>query len=266
MNPVFHWSFDPIAFSIGPLAVHWYGLCWMLAFLQGQMLTQRLLRALGRGDVDVGSLMMYALIGAIVGARLTHCLFYDPAYYLSHPWKILAVWEGGMASHGGAVGLIAALFLAAPRYARGLPFLTLLDAIAIPSAIGGAIIRVANFLNSEIVGRPTDGAWGVVFDQVDSLPRDPVQLFEALCYVVTALLLWDWQRRRETWASPGQLTGLFLVLVFIARFALEIIKTPQASYEAGQVVTVGQWLSVPFIVIGLFMIWRSKRRSTALES
>lgn len=257
MHTIIRWAFDPIAFQIGPVAIHWYGLCWMLAFLQGQFLAQHFLRAMGRSDVDAGSLLMVAILGTVVGARLGHCLFYDPAFYLAHPLKILAVWEGGLASHGGAVGLVVALSWAAPRYAPGLPLASLLDAVAIPSAIGGAIIRCANFLNSEIVGLPTDGNWGVVFERVDALPRYPVQLFEAACYLAIALVLWAWQRRRATWTARGQLTGIFLALVFLARIGLERMKTPQASYEAGLSFTVGQWLSVPFVLAGLFMIWRS---------
>lgn len=261
--PIVHWNFDPIALSLGPLQIHWYGLCWALAFLVGEVGLRRRLAAIGRGDVDTSGLIIAALLGTIVGARLGHCLFYDPAFYLTHPLRILAIWEGGMASHGGAVGLVAAAVWAGPRYAPGLAPLTLLDVAAPLAAIGGAIIRVANFLNSEIVGNPTSGQWGVVFDSVDPLPRHPVQLYEAAAYLLVFLVL-RWAARREgALARRGELTGLFMVLVFSARAVIEIWKTPQAVYEAGHLVTVGQWLSVPFVLLGLALMIRARRSVTS---
>ena len=225
--------------------------------MQGQYLTRRLLVRVGRADVDVSSLMIVTLFGTIIGARLAQCLFYEPAFYLAHPLKILAIWEGGMASHGGAVGFVVAIAWGARRYAHGLPLLTLLDVVSLPSAIGGAIVRVANFLNSEIIGVPTSGSWGVVFDRIDQLPRIPIQLFEAATYVLVAIFLF-WQRRhRDALTYPGRLTGWFIVLVFGSRAVLECWKVPQAAYETGDIVSVGQWLSIPFVLIGLIFLWRS---------
>lgn len=263
-STIIHWAFDPIAFRIGPLSLHWYGMLWAAAFIVGEIVGRRQLRAVGRSDVDVSSLTAFALLGTIVGARLAHCFFYDPAYYFAHPLKILAVWEGGLASHGGAVGLIAALAWATPRFARGVPLLTLLDVVALPAAIGSALIRFANFLNSEIVGVPVaSGAWGVVFQSVDTVPRHPAQLYEAICYVLIAIVLWLLARSGAVWKRLGELTGWYLALVFGARAIVEIWKTPQAVYEAGQIITVGQWLSVPFIVLGAWMIWRARRANCA---
>ncbi len=266
MAPIVHWHFDPIAIALGPLQIHWYGLCWGLAFLAAEFGVRRRLAAMGRSDVDVAGLVICALLGTIAGARLAHCLFYDPAYYLAHPLRILAIWEGGMASHGGAVGLVAAVAWGAPRYAPGLAPLTLLDAAAPSAAIGGAIIRVANFLNSEIVGNPTSGHWGVVFDAVDPLPRHPVQLYEAAAYVLVFGVLHLVARRDRTLARRGELTGLFLVLVFSARAVIETWKTPQAAYEAGQLFTVGQWLSVPFVLLGLVLLVRARRARGAASA
>ena len=260
LPPPVHWSFDPIAFSIGPLAVHWYGICWGLAFFCADAVVRRMLRSIGRDDVDVGALIACALFGTIVGARLAHCFFYDPQFYLAHPLKIFAIWEGGMASHGGAAGLIVALAWGAPRYAPGLPLLTLLDATTISAAIGGAVIRGANFLNSEILGNPTDGSWGVIFDRIDPLPRIPVQLFEAAAYIVIAALLLLAHRWAKALTRPGTMTGLFLALVFGARAVLETWKTPQAAYESGGGLSVGQWLSVPFVVLGVALVARALAR------
>lgn len=256
---MFHWNPDPIAFKLGPLAVHWYGICWAASFLFAEFAARRRLVAMGHAHVDVAAMTLLALAGTIVGARLGHTLFYDPAYYFSHPLKFLAVWEGGLASHGGAVGLVLGLAWGARRYARGVPVLTLTDVVAIPSAIGGALIRIANFINSEIVGVPTQAAWGVVFDRIDAQPRHPVQLYEAGAYLLIAAALWLYQRRSNPWPSPGRMTGLFFIAVFVARAVLEIWKTPQAVYEAGMAVTVGQWLSVPFILFGVFLFIRSRR-------
>ncbi|MET3448783.1 prolipoprotein diacylglyceryl transferase [Ralstonia sp. 1138] len=255
---IIHWSFDPIALQLGPFALHWYGLCWLLAFLQAKYLARRLLAHLGQDDIDVEGLTVATLIGTIAGARLAHCLFYDPAFYLSHPLKILAIWEGGMASHGGAVGFVIAIAWAAQRYAKGLPLLTLLDVVSLPACIGGAIVRVANFLNSEILGMPTSGRWGVIFDRVDQIPRIPVQLFEAIGYCLIWIVLFLQYRRRDALSYSGRLTGWYLVLVFGVRSILESWKMPQAAYEVGDIVSVGQWLSAPFVLVGLFLLLRSR--------
>jgi phosphatidylglycerol---prolipoprotein diacylglyceryl transferase len=254
---VIHWSFDPIAVSFGAFAIHWYGLCWAAAFVQGEVIAKRILSRLGRSDINVSDLVMYSFLGTIIGARLGHCLFYAPAHYLAHPLKILAIWEGGMASHGGAVGLILALAWVAPKYAKSLPLLTLLDVVAIPAALGSAIIRFANFLNSEIVGIPTSGNWGVIFERVDNLARVPVQLFESMAYIGVALVLWLYERRHDLRTKPGCMAGMYLALVFGARIVLEFWKVPQAAYEPNLLISVGQWLSVPFVLIGLHLVWRS---------
>jgi prolipoprotein diacylglyceryl transferase len=257
--PILHWSFNPIALSLGPLAVRWYGLCWGAAFLLGDLSARRILRAHGRTDIDTTGFMTYALFGTILGARLVHCVFYDPAYYLAHPLRILAIWEGGLASHGGAIGLIAGLALGARRFGAGVPRLTLLDVAAIPAAFGAVLIRVANFLNSEIIGNPTSGSWGVVFESVDAIPRHPVQLYEAAAYLVIWGLLQALLRFDDALARRGYLTGAFLALVFGARLVLEHWKVPQAAYEAGFALSVGQWLSLPFIALGLVLAVRARR-------
>ena len=253
---IIHWSFDPIAFQFGVLTFRWYGLCWLVAFLQAEYLTRRVLAHTGQRNVDVSALAVTPLVGTNTVARLAHCLFYEPAYYLSHPLKILAIWEGGLASHGGVVGFIVAIAWGARRYAKGVSLLALLDAVSLPAALGGAIVRVANFLNSEILGVPTSGSWGVIFDRVDQQPRIPVQLFEAVSYVLIAVFLFWQYKRRDALDQPGRLTGWFLALVFGVRTILESWKAPQAAYDAGELVSVGQWLSVPFILVGVLLMWR----------
>ena len=254
---IVHWDFDPILLSIGSFSIHWYGLLFALAFIAGYHIMQLITKAEGRTDLDLDTLLYYIMGGTIVGARLAHCLFYDPTYYLSHPLDIFKIWEGGLASHGGAVGLILALYFYAKRY--DVSFLWLTDRIAIPSALGGAMVRLANFLNSEIVGNPTHSNWGVIFEKVDELPRHPVQLYESFAYIMIFAWLVKVYLRYGKNTPYGLLTGMFLTSVFSVRFILEFFKTPQAAYEAGNFISVGQWLSIPFIIVGIVLIQRAKR-------
>ncbi len=263
LPPVWHWSFDPVLVSLGPVSVRWYGLLFVGAFLVGQRMLVRLLGPNGIAESSVDRWMVYALLGTVLGARLVHCLVYDPGYYLSNPLAILRIWEGGLASHGGVVGMLIGLWVGVRRSPFPQSFVWLLDRVSIPAALGGAMVRTANFLNSEIVGRPTGSSWGVVFDTVDAMPRHPVQLYEALAYFATFLFL-SWRHRVARENPPtGLLLGWFLVLVFAARIAAEHVKVPQAAYEAAQLFTVGQWLSVPFVLVGAALLWRSWRKGVS---
>lgn len=260
MPTLFHWDMDPVLVRLGPLAIRWYGLCFASAFLVGYAVMQRIYRREGKELGGLDTALTYMLIGTVVGARLGHVLFYEPAYYFAHPAEIPMVWEGGLASHGAAVGILLAFYL----YTRpaGRPtFLWLVDRVTIPTALGGSFIRIGNFFNSEIVGTPTSGGWGVVFDRVDPVPRHPVQLYEALAYLVIFAILFRVYRRSAAPPRPGMLLGLFLLLVFSARFLLEFVKTPQAAYEGQLALSVGQLLSVPFILTGLALLWWSGRRT-----
>lgn len=248
------WNVDPVAITLGPLAVHWYGLLFAAGFFVGLRLMIRIYVREGRDPAELERLFGYVVAGVLIGARLGHCLFYDPAYYLAHPLDILKIWEGGLASHGGAAGLVTAVWLFLRR-AGGPDLPWLLDRLAIPAALGGACIRLGNFMNSEIVGLPTVVPWAVVFARVDGLPRHPVQLYEALAY---ALIFGGLLGAYHNGAGqrPGRLAGWFLVQVFAARFALEFLKMPQAAYEQGFALTVGQWLSLPCIVAGAWLVVR----------
>jgi prolipoprotein diacylglyceryl transferase len=262
MPGILYWHFDPILLSIGPLSIRWYGLLFAIAFLFGYWFMTRVCKAENQTRLDLDNLLYYLMGGIILGARLAHCLIYDPAYYLSHPLDILKIWEGGLASHGGAVGGLLGLWLYSRHHA--LPsLLWLIDRITLPAMFGGALVRCANFLNSEIVGNPTDGTWGVVFESVDALPRHPVQLYEATAYLVIFLILLTVYRRYREATPHGLLTGIFFASVFFTRFVLEYFKTPQAAYESGFSVSVGQWLSVPFLLGGVALAayaLRSSRR------
>ena len=250
---------DPVMLSPGPLEIRWYGLCFALAFLFGQGYMQwrlkedeqkgRLVGALEHLD----SLLIWIVVGTVLGARLGHCLFYDPDYYLSRPWEIPMVWQGGLASHGGLMGFLLSLSLFSKK--KKVPFWPILDRLAVPAALGGALIRLGNFFNSEIVGTSSDLPWAVVFARVDAVPRHPVQLYESLSYAAIALLLFVADRRGLAGKKhSGRLTGLFLVMAFSMRLFLELFKTSQASWISGFPLSMGQMLSLPVVMAGAFLL------------
>jgi prolipoprotein diacylglyceryl transferase len=254
------WNAEPILVSLAGLDIHWYGALFACAYLLGYQLMHWIYQREGRDTQSLERLSLYLVIGTIVGARLAHCLFYDPAYYLTHPLKILAVWEGGLASHGGGLGVMLGLYL----YKRqiGESYLWLLDRIAIPTALAGAFIRLGNLFNSEIYGEQTALPWAIVFVRIDNLPRHPAQLYEALSYALIFVLLLILYLRSNLSSRPGFLFGLFLVTVFSARFAIEFIKEQQAAYAIEYWLNTGQMLSLPFILAGgiLLLIARSPQR------
>jgi len=182
-------------------------------------------------------------------------MLYDPAYYLSHPLKILAVWEGGLASHGATLGIILALYLYRRKY--GDSYFWLLDRVSIPTALAGALIRIGNFFNSEILGIPSEQPWAVVFARIDPLPRHPVQLYEAACYLlIYGISLAIYKKHAD---KPGFVFGCFISMLFSVRFVLEYFKTEQAMYDTGVMFTTGQLLSVPFVLAGIgCIVWAMK--------
>jgi len=253
------WNVNPILLRLGPLAVSWYGLFFAAGFLTGIQMVHWMYRRDGRHVAELDRLLWYILAGIIIGMRLVHCFFYEPRYYLAHPWEIPQIWLGGYASHGGAVGLLIAVYLFC-RAPNRPGFLWLLDRLAVPAALAGALVRIGNFFNSEIVGNPTNSIFGIVFVRYDPEPRHPVQLYEAVAYLgIFALLyfLYRWRKGRD-----GMLVGLYFALTFTARFALEFLKTPQASYEQSFSIHVGQYLSLPFIILGLMLVARARIAST----
>jgi prolipoprotein diacylglyceryl transferase len=245
----FVWDIDPTFFSYGVVKVHWYGLLFAIAFISSYLLMFWIYHREGRNTDDVDDLLWYMAIGTIAGARLGHCLFYNPEYYFSHPLKILAIWEGGLASHGATIGIILGLYLFQFRVKES--FVWFLDRIALVCALGAAFIRTGNFFNSEILGIPTLVSWAVIFKRVDFLPRHPVQLYEASSYLLVFVLLLYLYKKR---ARPGVIFATFLVTVFISRFFLEFIKTEQASYSNDLFLSTGQFLSIPFILMGMIFL------------
>jgi len=210
-------------------------------------------------DEMLESMFLYITVGIVVGARLGHVLFYDPAYYFANPSKIIAVWEGGLASHGGGSGVILALYFFAKKYK--LDYIWLLDRVAIPTALFGFFVRMGNFMNSEIIGNPTDVSWAVIFSRVDMLPRHPAQLYESFSYLIIFILLTLLYRFKRHNFKDGFLFGLFLVLIFTVRILVEFVKVKQADYDTSfLMMSTGQALSLPFIIIGfLFIVWSLRK-------
>ena len=248
------WSVDPVAFSIFGLEIRWYGIFWALAFILGIYFFTNFARREKLPEKLVDSLFWYATILGILGARLGHCLFYEPSVYLADPLRILNIREGGMASHGAAIGFLLGLILFAWR--NKMPFWWAADRIMIPVAIGGAGVRLGNLMNSEIYGSVTDLPWGFIFVRNgETLPMHPTQIYEALAYiavfVVLIILYYRYDAGRK---HPALMFGVGLVGIFLSRFFLEFIKNVQVAFEEGMALNMGQLLSIPFVLAGIALI------------
>jgi phosphatidylglycerol:prolipoprotein diacylglycerol transferase len=255
---MFHWNIDPVLLHLGPLQIHWYGLIFALGLVVAYSLGEYILKREGKDVAILEPLFLYVVIGLIVGARLAHVLFYDLDYYLANPIEIFKVWHGGLASHGGFLGLMLALWLFSKKYNISIKWL--LARATIPAMFVAGCIRVGNFFNSEIVGKATDGSWGVIFDRVDAIPRHPVVLYESISYfLIFAILFWLYHKVSFERFSNIAL-GLTFILGFGARFVLEHFKTAQSEFATALPVTMGQLLSVPFILIGLYLLLRGLKK------
>lgn len=243
---------------LGSVALRWYGLLFASGFVLGQIILTRIYRAEKVADKWVDVITLYMIVGTVVGARLGHCLFYEPEVYLRDPIRILKIWEGGLASHGATIGILLALYL----YSRKFKFdyLWVLDRIVIVVALGGALIRTGNLMNSEIVGKATDLPWGFIFvrnQEFAQVPRHPAQLYEAISsFLIFLGLLFLWSRRKEL-TPRGRIFGLFVVILFTLRFLYEFLKEAQVGFEESMALNMGQILSIPLILAGLYILIRS---------
>lgn len=273
------WDVNPEIASVFGVSLRYYGLLFIGGlFLAGYAL-KRMLPGARLTVADLERFSVYAVAGVFVGARLGHCLFYEPAYFLRHPFEMLLpiasdvygnyhfVGYQGLASHGGIIGMIIALLLYA-RTARQ-NFMYTLDMVAVVAPLAGCFIRLANLMNSEIIGCPTDVPWAFIFVREDMLPRHPAQVYEAITYLLFWLFnMFFLYRRYKNMTGTGFFTGWTLLLVFIARFMIEFVKERQVAFEKGMMLDMGQWLSIPFIVmgVGLVVISVRKRKVDVLTS
>lgn len=262
INLFINWNPSPEIFTIPGIdwPVRWYGLTWAFAFIGCHFFMNRIFKAEKRTDEQLDSLTLYIVIGTVLGARLGHCFFYDFDYYSTHLIDVLKIYEGGLASHGGAIGIIVAMWLYCRKTKES--WLWLFDRLVVVVPFASLLIRFGNLMNSEIVGRQTDMPWAFVFHQLDELPRHPTQLYEALYYTVLFIIMyWLWNNKRKVF-GPGFMFGLFCVLMFAFRFMMEFLKENQENFENALPINMGQILSVPFILIGVFMVMKAKKNST----
>lgn len=248
------WDVNPVFFKIGSFEIMWYGLCWMVAILAGALFFGNFIRREGLDPKFTDRIFWWGTLATIIGARLGHCFFYEPAYYFAHPLEILNIRQGGMASHGAAVGLLLGLW-GFSRQSK-LPYIWSLDRIMIPVTVGGAVVRLGNLINSEIYGRATDLPWGFIFTRTgETAAMHPTQIYEAVCYLATfAILLLLYYKKDMGRRRPGVLFGAGLIGVFLTRFFIEFIKNPQIAAEESMALNIGQILSIPFVVAGILMI------------
>lgn len=245
---------SPTISQIGPIAPRWYGFLFMGSFIAGFFVMRKMYLAGNRSMEELDKLLLYVLIATVIGARLGHVIFYDLEYYLRNPSQIIAIWRGGLASHGAAIGIILAMYLYVQKV-KNMSFLWLADRVVIVVAIGGAFIRTGNFVNSEIIGKPADLPWAVIFKKIDMIPRHPTMLYEAILCIAIFGLLWAMYKRYNQQPPEGSLFGTFLVLLFGGRFFLEFTKVNQAGFASDWSINMGQWLSIPLVAIGAWLLW-----------
>ncbi len=252
-----HWNVSPEIFSLGPLSIRWYGLLFASGFLIGYYIGEKMFKSEGVPQKWIDSLFFYIIIATIIGARLGHVFFYGWEYYSQHPAEIIKVWHGGLASHGGALGIIVAMLLYS-KFVSKRNVLWTIDRIAVPTALVGAFIRTGNLMNSEIYGIQTSLPWGFIFERNgETVAKHPTQIYEALAYLLAfAILMFLYWRTRSKY-KEGLLTGAFFILIFTPRFLIEFIKEDQEAFEAGMALNMGQWLSIPFVLFGIFLIIRA---------
>lgn len=268
------WDVNPEIFRIGALAVRWYGLLWAIGIYATLLITTKIFKHEKLPEAWVDKLFIYTVLGAILGARLGHCFFYEwklvaepitflgitfnyENHYLSHPWELLYIWRGGLASHGGAIGILIAMILFNKNVSKkGINWI--FDRLLIGVCLCGASIRFGNLMNSEIYGSATSLPWGFLFVRTgETQPMHPTQIYEMIYCLVTFAIMWFMYWKKEAYKKNGLLFGIFLIGVFGSRFMLEFIKNNQEAFESGLPLNMGQWLSIPFIVWGIWLLLKS---------
>lgn len=260
-----NWNPDPEIFKIFGFPIRYYGILWAVGIALAYMVVQWEYRQKKIDDKIFEPLFLYCFFGILIGARLGHCLFYQPEYYLNHfvemilpikqlpggGWKFIGY--EGLASHGGTLGLMIALALYAQK--MKMHYIDVVDMIAVATPITACCIRLANLMNSEIIGKPTDVSWAFIFERVDELPRHPAQLYEALAYLALFFVMIYLYKRGGKLIHRGFFFGLCLTAIFTFRFFVEFLKENQVSFEDGMTFNMGQWLSIPFIILGAYFMF-----------
>ncbi len=280
------WNPDVVAFNLGPIEIRWYSLLWVIGIFSVYRLMHHLYKEQNISEEKFDPMLLYCFLGILIGSRLGHCLFYEPEYFLTRPIEMIlpirkfadGQWHftgyEGLASHGGTIGLMIALCL----YSRKtkLNIMHVLDNVAIVTPICACAIRIGNLMNSEIIGHPTDVPWAFVFSRVDMLPRHPGQLYEALCYMTIFFITWIIYRRSlklcahksqskadkapmvDIRVGSGFYFGMCIFLIFLSRIFIELTKENQVAFESSMTFNMGQLLSIPFVILGLYCIFGGK--------
>lgn len=265
-----HWNMNPEIFRIGGFAVRWYGVLFVSGFILGYWMFTKFCQKERVDTKMLDPLLFTLLIGTLVGARLGHCIFYQPEYYFGS-WKgfleIFQIWKGGLASHGGAIMLVLCMIWFAHKYGPKyhIDFMWLVDHLAIAVAFAGAFIRLGNLCNSEIYGDVTSLPWGFIFERRgETEPKHPTQIYESLSYFILGLILvWIYVKRLNK-TYRGTFIGIFFIVCFGMRFLIEFIKEPQVEFEESMALDMGQWLSMPFVILGIVaLVWAYKKKIPA---
>ena len=267
-----HWDVNPEIFSLGVVSIRLYSLLFISGFILGWYIFKWFFKREGVSEKLLDPLLYTLLIGTIVGARLGHCLFYQPDYYLGSWqgfWEIFMPWKGGLASHGGTIALFIAMWWFARHYGKKHDFdlIWILDHLCIAVCFAAAFIRLGNLMNSEIYGNVTTLPWGFVFEgRGETEPKHPTQLYEALSYAILGVALILMYKNRVKWMYKGSYIGIFFIVLFGMRFLIEFIKEDQVAFEAGMALNMGQWLSIPFILIGVGLLVYSYMKKLPMEA
>ena len=279
-----NWNVKPQIFDFGFIEIRWYSFLFLLGFITGYYILSKIFKKEGLSIDLLDKLTIYVVLSTIIGARLGHCLFYEPETYLMHPLKMILPFEGtigknfrftgyqGLASHGGTIGIFIGIYL----YSRKtkLSYLWVLDRLVIVTALAACFIRIGNLFNSEIYGHPTNLPWGFKFmrevfigvprDQI--VPKHPTQIYEAICYLIIFVILICLYYKKYTMLKPGFILGLFLILLFSSRFFIEFLKENQVSFEDKMPLNMGQILSLPFIILGIYLVFAKKKQPQTSKS
>jgi len=260
------WNVSPILVQFTEtFALRWYGILFSLAYLISYYILVKGFEKEGKSIEILEKITLAAIIGGIVGARLGHCMFYEPLRYIHNPIKILYIWEGGLASHGGGIGILLTFWFISRKYA--LSFITILSRAMLCVPLGGALIRIGNLFNSEIYGYPTNAPWGFIFNNSidvqagieEAIPRHPTQIYEAILYLLVFIILqWYYWKQIKNKAAISDyfIVGVFLIGIFLSRFVIEFFKQNQVSFENDMVLNMGQILSLPFILFGIYALYK----------
>ena len=273
------WNVDPELFTVLGREIRWYGLLWVIGLIVAVIIVQRIFDKEKLPEKWFDSLFVYMILGIILGARLGHCLFYEPAYYLSHPLEILKIWEGGLASHGGVIGIIIAVWLYSKKVTKK-SMLWTFDRVIVPTGFTAAFIRLGNLMNHEIYGGPTSEPWGFRFIEnipywkagaapIYTDPSHPTQIYEAIIYLIVFAVTMYMFFKTNAKYKQGLTLGVAMIMIFLSRFFIEYLKNVQVQSEIAMRestgLILGQWLSIPFVLWGVWLVWNALRKSKHKE-